>query len=236
MRSGDMNSSTSLLQQFPFQRLIVAPSILSANFADLKGELKRLERARCTWVHLDIMDGHFVPNLTIGPPVVKALRKVSDKLFFDAHLMIDNPLKYAPAFADAGTQLLTVHQETLENVGQALKKIRSLGMFCGISVKPKTPISTIEPYLKDLDLVLVMTVEPGFGGQEMMPRMLNKVRRLSLLRQEEDLPFRIQVDGGINEQTAPLAVAAGADVLVAGSYVFAGGTIKQNVERLMASA
>lgn len=231
----DNAPSPSLLLRgkFPPWKIIVAPSILSADFADLRGELKRLEKAKCQWVHLDIMDGHFVPNITFGPPLVKALRRASDKLFFDAHLMIEKPMKYAQDFANAGVQLLTIHQETVGDARRALRKIKSMGVMAGLSVKPRTPISTIEPFLSEVDLVLVMTVEPGFGGQEMMPNQLNKVRRLALLRAERKLSFHIQVDGGINDATAPLAAAVGANILVAGSFVFNGRTIKQNIERLI---
>ncbi len=228
-------ASLSFRRQFPPWKLIVAPSLLAADFSDLKNEVKRLEQAKCNWLHLDIMDGHFVPNLTFGPGLISHLRKTTKKLFFDAHLMIEKPMNFAAPFADAGVQLLTIHQETVGSARRALRKIRSLGMMAGLSVKPRTPISSIEPFLDEVDLVLVMTVEPGFGGQEMIPSMLNKVRRLNLLRKEQKLSFHIQVDGGINASTAPLAVAAGANVLVAGSYLFSGRTIKQNVDRMLAN-
>ncbi|MCX7011959.1 MAG: ribulose-phosphate 3-epimerase [Candidatus Sumerlaeota bacterium] len=216
-------------------RLIVAPSILAADFADLKSDLRRCVRARATWIHVDVMDGHFVPNLTIGPVVIRAMRKVSSQLFFDTHLMIDKPLKFAPAFAEAGAQLITIHQETVGSVRHAVQKIRGLGVMAGVSIKPRTSVSAIEPYLDCVDSVLVMTVEPGFGGQDLIPSTLNKVRRLALLREERKLAFHIEVDGGITPETAPLAAAAGANVLVAGSYVFAGGQVKDNIDRLYAS-
>ena len=222
-------------QRFNPRRIIVAPSILSADFADLKGELRRCLRARCSWIHVDVMDGHFVPNLTIGPLVVEALRKVSKQLFLDAHLMIEKPLQYAEAFAQAGAQLITIHQETVGSVRRALRHIKQLGVMAGLSIKPRTSVAAIEPFLDEIDLALVMTVEPGFGGQELIPATLNKVRRLALQREESNLSFHIQVDGGINAETAPLATAAGANVLVAGSFIFDGMSVEQNVERLYGS-
>ena len=226
-------SPAAFRRAFPHWKLLIAPSVLSADFSDLKNELKRIEKAKCSWVHLDIMDGHFVPNITFGPPVIKALRKVSDTLFFDAHLMIEKPMKFATDFAEAGVQLLTFHQETVGSPRHAIRKIHSLGMLAGLSVKPRTPVAVIEPFLDEVDLVLIMTVEPGFGGQAMIPSMLNKVRRLALLREEKKYSFHIQVDGGINDKTAALATAAGANVLVAGSYVFGGRNMKQNIDRLV---
>lgn len=213
----------------------LAPSILSADFTDLKGELQRLERAGCRWVHLDIMDGHFVPNLTIGPPVVAALRRVSKRLFFDAHLMVEEPWKMLADFVDAGVESLTVHAEACPDLSRVIRQIHRLKIKAGVTVRPKTALRAIEDVLPLVDLVLIMTVEPGFGGQELIPSTLNKVRRLELLRQKHGLPFRLQVDGGINAETAPLAVAAGADVLVAGSAIFGDGEVAANVKRLQAA-
>jgi ribulose-phosphate 3-epimerase len=217
------------------RRIVIAPSLLAADFSDLKNELRRCQRARCTWIHLDVMDGHFVPNITIGPPVIRSLRKVSKSLFLDAHLMIDKPLKMAPAFVEAGAQLITIHQETVGSVRRAVRALHKMGVQAGVSIKPRTPVSTLEPFLDEIDLALVMTVEPGFGGQEMIPAMLNKVRQLALWREEKKYTFQIQVDGGINAATAPLATAAGANVLVAGTYMFNGSKMEQNAERLLAN-
>lgn len=214
----------------------IAPSILSADFSRLAEELQKAKRASCTWIHLDIMDGHFVPNLTFGAPVVKALRSVDEELFFDAHLMIENPKNYLKEFADAGVQLLTIHQEACgEDTPAMLKTIRKLGMQAGVSIRPKTPLSVLDNCLELADLVLIMSVEPGFGGQKLIPSTLNKVRQLVLERENRRTEYVIQVDGGINGETAPLAVAAGADVLVAGSAVFRDGRVRENVRALRKS-
>jgi ribulose-phosphate 3-epimerase len=214
----------------------IAPSILSADFSRLAEELHKVKRASCTWIHLDIMDGHFVPNLTFGAPVVKALRSVDDELFFDAHLMIENPKNYLKEFADAGVQLLTIHQEACGDETPAmLKAIRKLGMQAGVSIRPKTPLGVLDNCLEMVDLVLIMSVEPGFGGQKLIPSTLNKVRQLVLERENRRTEYVIQVDGGINAETAPLAVAAGADVLVAGSAVFRDGRVRENVRALRQS-
>lgn len=212
---------------------IIAPSLLSADFSQLATELRKVERARCTWLHLDIMDNHFVPNLTFGPAVVESLRKVSRKLYFDAHLMVENPLAMVSDFARAGVQSLTIHVEACPgNPVSAIRAIRAAKMRAGICINPKTPVALIENLLAAVDLVLVMTVEPGFGGQSLIPGCLNKIRTLKRLREEKRLKFLIQVDGGINLDTAELAVAAGADVLVAGSAIFKDGKIADNVRAI----
>lgn len=210
----------------------IAPSILSANFADLKTDLRKAERAGCRWIHLDVMDGHFVPNLTFGPPVVSSLRKVSKKLFFDAHLMVNEPWKLLSDFAKAGVQLVTVHAEACPDLPKVVRQIKRLKMQVGVSIKPKTALKVLDPVVDMVDLILIMSVEPGFGGQAMIPSTLNKLRRLELRRQKHKLDFKLQVDGGINAKTAPLAVAAGADILVAGSAVFGDGKVATNVQTL----
>ncbi|NQU42536.1 ribulose-phosphate 3-epimerase, partial [bacterium] len=180
----------------------------------------------------DVMDGHFVPNITFGPPTVRSIRAVSPRLFLDAHLMIAEPMKYIDAFIEAGVENLTLHVEVLDNPGRAMELLRKKGIRASIVVKPKTPIRDIESVLDRVDMVLVMTVEPGFGGQGLMPTMLNKVRELARMRDEQNLKFLIQVDGGINPKTAGLAVAAGANVLVAGSAIFGGRNIAQCIQEL----
>jgi ribulose-phosphate 3-epimerase len=216
--------------------LIIAPSLLSADFAKLGAELKSVLRAGCEWIHLDIMDNHFVPNLTFGPPVVAALRKISARAYFDAHLMVENPETLLEAFAKAGVQNLTVHAEACgDHLRQVIHDIKALGMKAGVSVKPHTPVSAIDDVLGEVDLVLVMTVEPGFGGQALIPSCLNKVRSLSRAREKQKLRFTIQADGGINADTAHLVAAAGCDVIVAGSAVFANEAVAENIELLKRS-
>ena len=218
----------------PPGQILIAPSLLSADFSQLAGEVRRLQRAKCPWLHLDVMDGHFVPNLTFGPMVVRALRPVARQLFFDAHLMVDDPMSMADEFIDAGVQNITVHAESFpgNDAVPALRAIRSGKVRAGLSLKPKTPVSAIEDALRHADLVLVMTVEPGFGGQALIPSCLSKIRALRKLREQHGYKFAIEVDGGINAKTAELAVAAGAEVLVAGSAVFRDGRIAENVKAL----
>lgn len=196
---------------------LVAPSILSADFANLQTELDKLALAGADWVHVDVMDGHFVPNLTIGMPVVKALKKVT-KLPLDVHLMITEPEKYIEEFVQSGSDYLTIHVEATKNVEKCLKQIRALGAKAGISVKPHTPVSEIEPYLELCDLILIMTVEPGFGGQKFMLQPIEKAERLKQIRAEKKLNYLIEVDGGISDETVKHCKSI--DVLVAGSYVF----------------
>jgi ribulose-phosphate 3-epimerase len=203
-------------------RVSIAPSILSADFARLDREVRLVETAGADWIHVDVMDGHFVPNLTVGPVVVKWLRKHT-RVPLDVHLMIENPEKYIPAFAKAGGSLLTVHLEACRRPREILGLIRKHGCRTGMSVRPRTPIEKIRPYLKDLDLVLVMTVEPGFGGQEFMPDMLPKVRWVRDEARKRRINCWVEVDGGINPDTAPQTVQAGANALVAGSAIFGAG-------------
>lgn len=196
------------------RKVLIAPSILSADFARLGEEISDVEKSGCDVLHVDVMDGNFVPNLTIGAPVVKSIRKVT-KLPLDSHLMIDDPIRYVEDFKKAGTDWLTIHVEATDKVGETLDLIKSLGMKAGISLRPKTPLSSIDRFLPKLDLVLIMSVEPGFGGQSFMPEMMDKVSQL-----RSRFSGMISVDGGINTETSKQARAAGADILVAGTAVF----------------
>jgi len=208
---------------------LIAPSILSADFSRLKEEIGDVERAGCDVIHVDVMDGHFVPNITIGPVVVGWARKVT-KLPLDVHLMISEPSRYVEAFRKAGADWITIHVEINEDVGAVLKKIKLLGAKVGLSLRPKTPIEKVLPYLQELDLVLVMSVEPGFGGQSFMPDMMEKIR---ILRKQFN--GHISVDGGISPQNIQLPKQAGANVFVAGSSVFGAANRKQRIQELRTS-
>lgn len=212
--------------------LTICPSMLSSDFAWAARELGKCRRARARWIHIDVMDGHFVPNLTLGPPILKKWIAAEPDLFYDAHLMIERPMHYAEAFAEAGAHLINIQIETTNRARRDLRAIKRLGVKCGVTIKPKTPVKDIEPILDEVDMVLVMAVEPGFGGQKMIPKTLNKVRELDLLRRQGRLPFRLQVDGGVNIDTIGMAVAAGADAIVAGSAVFKDGQIQANLKTL----
>ena len=200
---------------------IISPSILSADFANLERDIKLVEKAGADWLHIDVMDGHFVPNITIGVPVVKSIRKIT-KLPLDVHLMIENPEKYIEPFAASGADIITFHYEAVaeNNIPLVINQIKSFNLKAGMSIKPKTPANVVFPYLNDLDMVLVMTVEPGFGGQHFMAEQMDKVRTLRKLIDKRGRDIRLEVDGGVDGRTAPVCIEAGADVLVAGSAIF----------------
>lgn len=202
--------------------LIIAPSVLSLDYASVNQQLRELDESHAKWMHFDVMDGHFVPNLTFGPDILKGFKKAVD-MFMDVHIMVDDPVMFAEVFANAGADLVTFHLEAVADCEACItlcRKIRSMGIQAGVSVKPKTPIESLLPHLEELDLVLIMSVEPGFGGQSFMEDTLDKVRVLRRVLDEKGLSTRIEIDGGINAETAKLAVDAGCDTLVAGSYVF----------------
>ncbi|GLO65948.1 ribulose-phosphate 3-epimerase [Oceanobacillus kimchii] len=197
----------------------IAPSILSADFAKLGEEIKEVEDAGADYIHVDVMDGHFVPNITIGPLVVEAIRPITN-LPLDVHLMIKNPDAYISAFAEAGASIITVHQEACLHLHRTLQLIRSYGVKPGVVINPATPVETIKPILTEVDLILIMTVNPGFGGQSFIQETTSKIKQLADWRKEYKLSYEIEVDGGVNEKTAGICTASGADVLVAGSAIF----------------
>ncbi len=197
----------------------IAPSILSADFANLANEIRDVEKGGADYIHVDVMDGHFVPNITIGPLIVEAIRPVT-KLPLDVHLMIENPDQYIEAFIKAGADIITVHQEACVHLHRTIMMIKEQGVKAGVVLNPATAVSLIEEILPELDMVLLMTVNPGFGGQRFIPSVLKKVEELSSLREALELDFEIEIDGGVNIETAGLCTNAGADVLVAGSAVY----------------
>ncbi len=213
----------------------LAPSILSADFARLGEQVHRAEDGGADYIHVDVMDGRFVPNLTFGPLVVEAVRR-STSLPLDVHLMIEEPERYLHDFVEAGASILTVHQEACRHLQATLALIRSLGARAGVSLCPATPVSVLDEVTADFDLVLIMTVNPGFGGQGLIPSTIRKVGRMRKLLRDTDCPAELEVDGGVNVETAPRLVAAGAEVLVAGSAVFANGEIEANLRRIREAA
>ena len=215
------------------KKIKISPSILSADFSQLGNEIKRLEEGGADMIHVDVMDGHFVPNLTIGPPVIKALRKQCS-IKFDVHLMISPVHKYIEAYSDAGADIITIHPEATDNLGESILKIKSLNKKVGVSLNPETKIDLIIDYLEKIDLVLIMSVNPGFGGQKFMPEVLEKIRKLKKIQSENHLNFDIEIDGGINFDNCQLAIEAGANILVSGTTVFKSnnGDIKKNINLL----
>jgi ribulose-phosphate 3-epimerase len=211
----------------------ISPSILSADFSQLGAEIKRLEDGGADMIHVDVMDGHFVPNLTIGPPVIKALRKHCS-LKFDVHLMISPVHKYIEAYADAGADIITIHPEATQNLADSIKAIKNLNKKVGVSLNPESKIELITEFLDQIDLVLIMSVNPGFGGQKFMPEVLEKIKQLKKIQQEKKINFDIEIDGGINFENCKIAIDAGANILVSGTTVFKsnGGNIKKNINLL----
>jgi ribulose-phosphate 3-epimerase len=215
------------------KKIQISPSILSADFSQLGNEIKRLEEGGADMIHVDVMDGHFVPNLTIGPPVIKALRKQCS-IKFDVHLMISPVHKYIEAYADAGADIITIHPEATENLEESISKIKSLNKKVGVSLNPESKLDLITNYLEKIDLVLIMSVNPGFGGQKFMPEVLDKVKQLKEIKSKRDMNFDIEIDGGINFDNCQSAIEAGANILVSGTTVFKSnnGDIKKNINLL----
>ena len=215
------------------KKIQISPSILSADFSQLGNEIKRLNEAGADMIHVDVMDGHFVPNLTIGPPVIKALKKNS-LVPFDVHLMISPVHKYIEAYAMAGADIITIHPEATDNLQNSIDKIKEFKKKVGVSLNPETKVDIIKNFLNKVDLVLIMSVNPGFGGQKFMPEVLNKIKELVNIREKEKLSFDIEIDGGINFDNSKLAIKAGANILVSGTTIFKSndGNIKKNIDLL----
>ena len=215
------------------KKIQISPSILSADFSQLGNEIKRLEDGGADMIHVDVMDGHFVPNLTIGPPVIASLKKHSS-IIFDVHLMISPVHKYIEAYSKAGADIITIHPEATDNLKSSIIKIKELNKKVGVSLNPETEINVILDYLDQIDLVLIMSVNPGFGGQKFMPEVLDKIKELKKIQEQKNIDFDIEIDGGINFENSKTAIAAGANILVSGTTIFKSnnGDIKKNIELL----
>ena len=215
------------------KKIQISPSILSADFSQLGNEIKRLENSGADMIHVDVMDGHFVPNLTIGPPVIEALKK-DTSIPFDVHLMISPVHKYIESYAKAGADIITIHPETTDNLEDSIDKIKQLKKKVGISLNPETKVEIVEELLDQIDLILIMSVNPGFGGQKFMPKVLEKVEKLDKIRKDKKLNFNIEIDGGIDFENSKLAIKSGVDILVSGTTIFKSnnGDIKKNIDLL----
>ena len=215
------------------KKIKISPSILSADFSQLGNEIKKLEKGGADMIHVDVMDGHFVPNLTIGPPVIKRLRNYT-KLPFDVHLMISPVHKYIKDYAEAGADIITIHPEATENLNDSINQIKKFNKKVGVSLNPDTKLNVIDNVLDQIDLVLIMSVFPGFGGQKFIPEVLNKIKLLKKIREEKKINFDIEIDGGINFDNCKSAIAAGANILVSGTTIFKenNGDVKKNIDLL----
>ena len=215
------------------KKIQISPSILSADFSQLGNEIKRLEESGADFIHVDVMDGHFVPNLTIGPPVIKTLKK-NCSIKFDVHLMISPVHKYIEAYSDAGADIITIHPEATDDLSASISKIKELKKKAGVSLNPETKIDIIKDHLDKIDLVLIMSVNPGFGGQKFMPEVLEKIKELKKIQKNKKLNFDIEIDGGINFENSKIAIEAGANILVSGTTIFKSnnGDLKKNIDLL----